>query len=82
MYNKVGIYDSRIVKKESGGKMNNKKGIIIASIILLYCVIDVIYTFVLSGKINWSILFLAVCMIGLIEVAIFNNKYLKKNINH
>lgn len=69
-------------KKESGGMMKNKKGIIIASIILLYCVIDVIYTCVLYGKINWSILFLAICMIGLIEVAIGNNKLLKQNINH
>ncbi len=62
--------------------MKNKKGIIIASIILLYCVIDVTYTCVLYRKINWSILFLATCMIGLIEVAIANNKLLKQNINH
>ncbi len=62
--------------------MKNKKGIIIARIILLYCVIDVIYTCVLYRKINWSILFLATCMIGLIEVAIANNKLLKQNINH
>ncbi|MEY9972487.1 hypothetical protein ABH966_002862 [Lysinibacillus sp. RC46] len=61
--------------------MKNKKGIVIASIILLYCVIDVIYTLLVVGKINWSILFLAICMIGLIEVAISNNKLLKKNLN-
>lgn len=61
--------------------MKNKKGIVIASIILLYCVIDVIYTLLLVGKINWSILFLAICMIGLIEVAKSNNKLLRKNLN-
>ncbi|MFJ7925370.1 hypothetical protein [Lysinibacillus sp. NPDC096396] len=61
--------------------MKNKKGIVIASIILLYCVMDVIYTLLFVGKINWSILFLAICMIGLIEVAISNNKLLKKNLN-
>ncbi|QDQ00020.1 hypothetical protein FOH38_05490 [Lysinibacillus fusiformis] len=62
--------------------MKNKKGIVIAIIILLYCVIDVTYTLLLVGKINWSILFLAICMIGLIEVAISNNKLLKKNLNN
>lgn len=60
-------------------KMKNKKGIVIASIILLYCVISVIYTLLLDGKINWSLLFLAICMIYIIEVAISNNKLLKRN---
>ncbi|SCY14272.1 hypothetical protein SAMN02787079_00866 [Lysinibacillus sp. TC-37] len=61
-------------------KMKNKKGIVIASIILLYCVISVIYTLLLDGKINWSLLFLAICMIYIIEVAISNNKLLKKKL--
>ncbi|HBT71542.1 MAG TPA: hypothetical protein DEB37_04500 [Lysinibacillus sp.] len=60
--------------------MKNKKGIVIASIILLYCVISVIYTLLLDGKINWSLLFLAICMIYIIEVAISNNKLLKKKL--
>jgi len=61
--------------------MKNKKGIIVASIILLYCVISVSYTLLLGGKINWSLLFLAICMIGFIQVGISNNKLLKKNLS-
>ncbi|MGE8037574.1 hypothetical protein B1B04_23290 [Lysinibacillus sp. KCTC 33748] len=58
-----------------------KKGIVIASIILCYCVIAVIYSLFLYGKIEWSLLFLALCMIYLIEVANTNKKLIKKNFN-
>ncbi|MEQ6357181.1 hypothetical protein ABNX05_21350 [Lysinibacillus sp. M3] len=59
----------------------NKKGIVIASIILCYSVIAVIYSFFLYEKIEWSLLFLALCMICVIEVAKNNNKLIKKNFN-
>ena len=57
----------------------NKKGIVIASIIFCYCVIAVIYSLFLYGKIEWSLLLLALCMIYLIEVANTNKKLIKKD---
>ncbi|MEK4229452.1 hypothetical protein [Solibacillus sp. FSL H8-0538] len=58
--------------------MENKKGIVIASIMLCYCVISVSYTLLLDGTINWSPFFLAICMVGVIGIAKSNNRLLKK----
>lgn len=65
------VYDSNV----------NKKGLVIASIILCYCAISVIYSLFLYEKMDWSLLFLALCMIYVLEVAISNNKKIKRNFN-
>ncbi|MFB7160069.1 hypothetical protein [Lysinibacillus sp. NPDC056232] len=70
-HKKRSVYDNNV----------NKKGIVIASIILCYCVIAVIYSLFLYEKIEWSLLFLALCMIYVIEIAIPDNKLIKKNFN-
>lgn len=40
-----------------------KKGILVALIILTYSLVSVTYTLIIDGKINWSPLFLASCML-------------------